>query len=170
MSGRNAPKSERHKQKIRTAMLGRDCPWMQEVNRNPEKIRKTAEKHTGMKRSEETCKNISESLKGKYVGDKNNNFKGYYLTPIGKFAVLEEAAEKLGLGTVTIWQRCTKLNENKILKFSLGKDKNLKESDLGKTWKEIGYGFLPKDSIKNDENIPENISETSSENNSEEIP
>ena len=116
-----------------------------------------------MKRSEEACKNISESLKGKYVGDKHNNFKGYYLTPIGKLAVLKEAAEKLGLGTVTIWQRCTKLNENKILKFSILKDKNLKESDLGKTWKEIGYGFLPKDSIKDDEDISENISENNPE-------
>lgn len=147
MSGnRNAPKSERHKQKIRNAMIGRDCPWMQDVNKDPEKIRKTAEKHTGMKRSEEACKNISESLKGKGIGEENPNFKGYYLTPVGKFDSLSDAAEKLGLGTATVWQRCNKLNENKILKFSLGKDKNLKESDVGKTWKEIGYGFEPKDS------------------------
>lgn len=38
---------------------------MDRINKDPEKIRKTAEKHTGMKRSSETCKNISESLLGK---------------------------------------------------------------------------------------------------------
>lgn len=35
------------------------------INKNLEKIRKTAEKHTGMKRSEETKRNISEAKKGK---------------------------------------------------------------------------------------------------------
>lgn len=154
MSGnRNAPKSEEHKKHISEALVGRDCPWMQDVNRNPEKIQKTAETHRGMKRSEEACKNISESLKGKYVGEKSNNFKGYFLTPAGKFTTIQEASKVLGIGETTIWQRCTKLNENKILKFSILKDKNLKESDLGKTWKEIGYGFLSKDSIKDDETI-----------------
>lgn len=161
MSGnRNAPKSEEHKKHISEALTGLKRPWMQDVNKDPEKIRKTAEKHTGMKRSEEACKNISESLKGKGVGEDNPNFKGYYLTPLGKFDSLPEAAEKLGLGTATVWQRCNKLNNNKILKFSLGKDKNLKESDVGKTWKEIGYGFLPKDS----KDVSEDISETASEN------
>lgn len=38
---------------------------MNKINKNPDKISKTAEKHRGMKRSVETCKNISESLKGK---------------------------------------------------------------------------------------------------------
>ena len=38
---------------------------MDKINKNPDKIRKTADKHRGMKRSEETRKNISDSLKGK---------------------------------------------------------------------------------------------------------
>lgn len=37
---------------------------MLKINKNPEKIRKTAEKNTGSKRTPEQCKNISESLKG----------------------------------------------------------------------------------------------------------
>ncbi len=37
---------------------------MMKINKNPEKIAKTAEKHRGMKRSPEACKNISESIKG----------------------------------------------------------------------------------------------------------
>lgn len=39
--------------------------WIVKINKNPEKIRKTAEAHRGMKRSSETCKNISNALKGK---------------------------------------------------------------------------------------------------------
>jgi len=43
---------------------GTPAPWVAEkINRNPEKIRKTAEKHRGMKRTEATCKNISDKRK-----------------------------------------------------------------------------------------------------------
>lgn len=38
---------------------------LKKINSNPEKIKKTAEKHTGMKRSDQTRKNISDSLRGK---------------------------------------------------------------------------------------------------------
>ncbi len=44
---------------------------MDKINKNPEKIEKTAAKHRGMKRSDETKRNISESLKGKPSGTKN---------------------------------------------------------------------------------------------------
>jgi polyhydroxyalkanoate synthesis regulator phasin len=135
------PKSEEFKEFLRLLYTGRKNPWNQITNRDPEKIRKTAEKHTGMKRSEEACKNISESLKGKNKGEENHNFKGYYITPLGKFSSLDEASKIHGLGPVTIWQRCTKLNNNQILKFSLNKDKTLKLDDLGKTWKDIGWSF-----------------------------
>ena len=37
---------------------------MEKINKNPSKIKKTAEKHRGMKRSEETKRKISESIKG----------------------------------------------------------------------------------------------------------
>lgn len=43
---------------------------MLKINKNPEKIKKTAEKHRGMKRSDETRKNISNSLKGKPSNNK----------------------------------------------------------------------------------------------------
>lgn len=39
--------------------------WVDKINRNPEKIRKTAEKHRGMKRNETTRKRISDSKIGK---------------------------------------------------------------------------------------------------------
>lgn len=54
---------------------------MDKINKNPEKIRKTAEKHRGMKRTDETRKNISESLKGKPPSLKYGNINtGEYST------------------------------------------------------------------------------------------
>lgn len=133
-------KSDEHKQKIREAMTGRDCPWLQEVNRDPEKIRKTAEKHTGMKRSEEACKNISESLKGKFKSEESNSFKGYWNTPFGKFPSLELAAGASNNGLICIRDRCLK-NERVVTKYSVVRDKNISETDIGKTWKDIGWSF-----------------------------
>jgi hypothetical protein len=43
---------------------------MLKINKNPEKIRKTAEKHRGMKRSEETRRKISESKRGAIASNK----------------------------------------------------------------------------------------------------
>jgi hypothetical protein len=51
---------------------------MEKINQNPEKIKKTAEKHRGMKRTEETKKNISNSLMGKSSANK------------GKFTLINE--------------------------------------------------------------------------------
>lgn len=47
---------------------------MLKINKNPVKIQKTAEKHCGMKRSEETKRNISESKKGKPATNKGKIF------------------------------------------------------------------------------------------------
>ena len=43
---------------------------MLKINKNPEKIRKTAEKHRGMKRSEESKRKISEAKRGKPASNK----------------------------------------------------------------------------------------------------
>lgn len=40
---------------------------MMKINTNPEKIRKTAEKHRGMKRTEETCNNISNAMQESFA-------------------------------------------------------------------------------------------------------
>lgn len=59
-------KSVEHKRKIREfALSEKGIQRILNINKDPEKIRKTAEKHRGMKRSVETCKNISEALKGR---------------------------------------------------------------------------------------------------------
>lgn len=119
---------------------------MLKINKNPEKIRKMAEKHRGMKRSDEARKNISESLKGKTVGEKNAEFKGYYHTPAGIFASLEAAATASGCSKIGVRDRCVAKNSNNITKFSVITDKSgfIKEDCVGKTWNESGWSFEPK--------------------------
>ena len=55
------------KAKISKSLAGRPHHWQDKVNKNPEKIRKTAEKHRGMKRSEEAKKNMSDGLRNFYA-------------------------------------------------------------------------------------------------------
>lgn len=71
---RGKPKTRAHAEKIGKSQSKwiKDNPEkhaarMEKINKNPEKIRKMAEKHRGMKRSKDTCKNISESLLGKVI-------------------------------------------------------------------------------------------------------
>lgn len=61
------PKTEDHKQKISLAHKGKTIPkeQVERVNKNPIKITKTAEKHRGMKRSEETKRKMSVAGKGR---------------------------------------------------------------------------------------------------------
>ncbi len=69
------------RKKISEALKGRkkSKEHVNKINKNPEKIRKTAEKHRGMKRSVETCKKISEAKKGKIPSNKG---LVYYHDPI----------------------------------------------------------------------------------------
>jgi len=116
---------------------------MLKINKNPDKIEKTAAKHRGMKRTEETCQNISLSLIGKNKGKDNKEFKGYYITPCGKFESLEAASNANGCCKIAIRDRCRIKNENKVLLNSIVTDKsgNLTKDMIGKTWKELGWGF-----------------------------
>lgn len=52
--------------KISNALKGRIHTWQDKINKNPEKIAKTAAKHKGMKRTKKTCKNISNAKKMYY--------------------------------------------------------------------------------------------------------
>jgi group I intron endonuclease len=61
--------TEEHKAAIAAALTGKVKPYMQIVNRDPEKIRKTAEKHRGTKRSDETKAKMSAIHKGKVISE-----------------------------------------------------------------------------------------------------
>ncbi len=62
------PKSDEHREKIASALTGK--PRENRHNRDPEKIRKTADKHRGMKRSAEARAKMSESAKGRVPWNK----------------------------------------------------------------------------------------------------
>lgn len=70
------PKSEEQRKKMSLAHKGRIHWWSNKINKNPEKIRKTAEKHRGMKRSEEAKNNISQAQKDLYERGYVNSLKG----------------------------------------------------------------------------------------------
>lgn len=125
--------------------------WQDKVNKNPEKIEKTAAKHRGMKRSEETKKNVSESLKGLLVGERNGWFKGYYITPYGKFNSLESASVGTGFSKICIRDRCCAKNDNivKLISVAIDKTNTLTKDMVGKTWKELGWSF---EEVNKDEN------------------
>lgn len=114
---------------------------MLKINKNPDKIEKTAAKHRGMKRTEETCQNISLSLIGKGKGKDNAEFKGYYITPYGKFDSLEAASIGTGNSKICVRDRCRILNHKTVKLFSHLKDPKITKDMIGKTWKELGWGF-----------------------------
>ncbi len=74
--GTSGPKSETHKQNIGKALKGRNAYWILETNKNPDKIKKTADKHRGMKRSEETKEKLRRCRLGKTPANKGK--KSYY--------------------------------------------------------------------------------------------
>lgn len=70
---RVANKDPERCEKISKSLKGRKNTWNDKINRNPDKIRKTAEKHRGMKRSDEAKKNMSEGLKEYYASHQVSN-------------------------------------------------------------------------------------------------
>lgn len=65
-------KTEEQRAKISAASAGKRRPWVADkINRNPEKIRKTAESHTGMKRTEEAKENMRIAHIRKRENEKN---------------------------------------------------------------------------------------------------
>lgn len=77
------PKSEKQKEKMSISGKATPKPWVAEkINKNPEKIRKTAETHRGMKRSSSTKQKLSNKMQERIAknGGKslNKNMKVYY--------------------------------------------------------------------------------------------
>lgn len=70
------PRTEKTKSKISESLKGMPHWWQDKINKNPEKIAKTAEKHKGMTRSVESKLKMSLAKKGKSPSNKG---KKYYL-------------------------------------------------------------------------------------------
>lgn len=110
----------------------------------------------GKKASAETRKKMSQVHKGKTLskdhiakikesisGENNYQFKGYYVTPWGNFTTLRTAAEACiyDINPYTIKSYC--LNSTKIIKKNNTTLKQFSENVVGKTYADLGFGFLP---------------------------
>jgi hypothetical protein len=137
--------SEEFRKKQSQSKKGLSHPWQDKVNKNPEKIRKTAEKNKGSRRTDEQKKNISESIKGLNKGDMNSGFRGYYITPFGKFSSLKSASEVTGNSEICIRERCIVRVDVTIKSASVRTDSKITEDMIGKTWREAGWYFEPSE-------------------------
>ncbi len=84
MTGKTREFTEEHKQNISKGLTGLSHPWQDKINKNPEKIKKMAEKHTGMKRSDEAKENMRIAAKKRFEngGEANNKGKKWIHNPI----------------------------------------------------------------------------------------
>lgn len=123
--------SDETRKKLSEANKGKGNPRLAEINRDPEKIRKTTEK-----------------VKGLYKGANSSKFSGYWLTPFGKFDSIESASNASECCICVVLKRCKRDNQQIITARHVCKTKILSESDIGKTWKDLGWGFetIEKDS------------------------
>lgn len=127
-------------QKHSEAMIER---WKHPTEKMLKGKKKQALTQTG--RTKETHEHIrrqSEKMKGRFVGEKNSSFKGWWITPFGKFSSIITAGKSVGYknpGNVKkLCIRNVKINK-KILNNT-----NLNKKFL-KCWSlDIGFGFIPK--------------------------
>ena len=102
----------------------------------------------GRHHSEETKKNHSDVMKGRNKGSQNGSFKGYYVTPWGKFDSLSAAVDSIDfeIGGTTLFNYCKKSNNQQITKLAYKRSDYLRnsfsEDIIGKTYKEIGFDFI----------------------------
>lgn len=102
-------------------------------------------------------KNLSKKFKGRYVSDQTRNkmanvqtgensphFKGYYQTPYGTFSGTTQQ-DTLPYKTIIDWCK----NSDKVITKRIYSHspylKTLGEAVIGKTFKSIGFNFIPRD-------------------------
>lgn len=110
----------------------------------------------GKKASTETRKKMSQIHKGKTLsekhiaalkeklsGENNYQFKGYYITPWGKFATLKNASKSCSyeINPYTIKHYC--LNSSKVIRKNNKTLSQMFSNYVGKTYSDLGFDFLP---------------------------
>lgn len=101
--------------------------WREKQRLNHSKALKTPEWKEALMRGKE---NLDTS------GNKNPKFRGYWVTPYGKFDSQVKAAKECKLNFLTIRNRC--LNPDHVIK-----QVRLPKEWYGKTWRELGWWFEP---------------------------
>lgn len=79
-----------------------------------------------------------------HTGINNHQFKGFYHTPTGIFVTLKEASKATGKSWQIIRKRCN-IHSNRVLtKNAILQSNDLSMTDIGKTYKDIGYFMSAK--------------------------
>ena len=94
----------------------------------------------GLKRPEH-----SRKLKQKR-GKKYPKFRGYFITPFGKYESFEDACNSDGIKVSTLYKYCIYSNESAITNLAYSKSIVLKkvgkkEDVVGKTYKDVGFDY-----------------------------
>jgi hypothetical protein len=140
--------SEEHRKKLSDAQKGENGYWYgkyfsEEHRKKMSESRKGEKNHRyGKNLSEETKMKLSEALKG----EKHHKFKGYYVTPFGKFtSALDEQIKENNISFPALIRWCKTNNIKIISKKSYVRSKylreNFDESIIGKTFADIGFSF-----------------------------
>lgn len=111
-------------------------------NNNPHKPGPLSHRY-GIPRTKETLAKISQTKK--LNPEKSPSFKGYYITPHGRFQTAPQAAAATGMSPTLIRRRCFNPDlviSNHHVKCTVG-SADLNEDHLGKTFRELGWDFLP---------------------------
>lgn len=74
--------------------------------------------------------------------ERNASFKGTYVTPAGNFLTSREAGIANCIDKITVCNRCKSKNLLVISRKSVSLSKDLKEEHIGKTFKDLGWGFI----------------------------
>lgn len=91
-------------------------------------------KNKGFKWSDEQKANALET---KPRGENHYKFKGYYVTPFGKFSTFTDGANTIGLDSKSFLNRCIHRCDCKVVRVC----KFINKSDIGKTWRELGWYY-----------------------------
>jgi len=85
----------------------------------------------------------SHSVRNKIAPDlvRPKPIRGIYITPFGKYNSTTDAAKHSLVSTTTIRFRCHNL-DSVITEHQMARSADLTENVIGKTYRDIGYGFI----------------------------
>lgn len=138
------PKTEDHKNNIRNAHLGTVKPWVSDViNKNPEKIRKTAAAHTGMKRTTESKANMKAAQRNiqniRKLDDRYSPCNGKYIYIIQHIPFINPHISNID-GVIDLCRLGSNGSKLTIRRFNNHSD-IFSQCDIGKNIKELGFYF-----------------------------
>ena len=101
--------------------------------------------NTGRKASPELRKKLSKIHKqsGRFIKSKNISWKGYWVTPIGKYEIAEDASKELGISKMLLMRLCKSTNITPLTNWGICKNRYLLKINAvkGQTPRELGFGF-----------------------------